>query len=91
VERHGATPGLKASPALAALAEDPLMAPFVEALRVAKHNPPGAIMPINVWGGGRDLLVREALQRRRPAREALQEITRAAQVELDAERARQKR
>jgi multiple sugar transport system substrate-binding protein len=90
-QRIGATPGLKASPGLAAQAKDPLMAPFVEALRMAKHNPPGAIMPISVWGDGRGLLVREALQQKRPAREALQEITRAAQVELDAERARQKR
>ncbi|MGH2356351.1 MAG: extracellular solute-binding protein, partial [Chloroflexota bacterium] len=90
VNRIGATPGLKASPGLAVLEEDPLMKPFVEALRVARHNPPGAIMPINVWAGERGTWIKEALQQKRPAQQALDEVTRTAQVDLDAERARQR-
>ncbi|MBI3971993.1 MAG: extracellular solute-binding protein [Chloroflexi bacterium] len=90
VNRIAATPGLKGSPGLAVLEKDPELKPFVDALRVAKHNPPGAIMPINVWAGDRGTRVREALEEKRPAREALEEVTRTAQVELDAERARQK-
>ncbi len=89
VNRILATPGLKTSPGLAVLEGNAETKPFVEALRVAKHSPPGAVIPINVWGGNRTTLVREALQQVRGAREALDEITRSAQVELEAERARQ--
>jgi ABC-type glycerol-3-phosphate transport system substrate-binding protein len=91
VTRITATPGLKASPGLAVLEKDAQTKPFVEALRMAKNTPPGAIMPINVWAGDRATWVREALQQKRPAQQALDEVTRTAQVELDAERARQKR
>lgn len=91
VQRFEATPGLKASPGLAVLEKSPELKPYVDALRVAKYNPPGALMPINVWEGGRGGLVRESLQQKRPAREVLDEVTRTAQLELDAERARQKR
>ncbi|HEV2126130.1 MAG TPA: hypothetical protein VGW38_25525, partial [Chloroflexota bacterium] len=73
------------------LEKDPESKPFVDALRVAKHNPPGALLPINVWGNGRGDLVKEALQQKIPARQALDEVTRTAQLELEAERARQKR
>jgi ABC-type glycerol-3-phosphate transport system substrate-binding protein len=91
VNRIQATPGLKASPGLAVLEKDAPTKPFVDALRAAKHNPPGALLPISVWAGNRGTLVREALQQKQPAQQVLDEITRTAQVDLDAERARQKR
>jgi multiple sugar transport system substrate-binding protein len=91
VNRILATPGLKTSPGLAVLEGNAETRPFVEALRVAKHSPPGAVIPINIWGGNRSALVREVLQQQRGAREALDEITRSAQVEFEAERARQRR
>jgi multiple sugar transport system substrate-binding protein len=90
VNRVKATPGLKASPGLAILEQDPLYRPFVDSLRVAKHNPPGALMPTDVWGNGRGMWVTEVLQGKRSARETLDEITRTAQVDLDAERKRLK-
>jgi multiple sugar transport system substrate-binding protein len=90
VNRINATPGLKASPGLAVLEKDPESKPFVDALRAAKHNPPGALLPINVWANGRGDLVKGALQQKLPARQALDEVTRTAQLELEAERARQK-
>jgi multiple sugar transport system substrate-binding protein len=88
VRRFSAVPGLKSSPGLKLLEETPQMAPFVPALRAARHTPPGAILPIDVWGSGRGQLIVEALQQKRTAKEALDEITRASQVELDAELAR---
>lgn len=91
VNRVNATPGLKASPGLEVLEKDPESKPFVDALRAAKHNPPGALLPINVWANGRGDLIKEALQQKIPARQALDEVARTAQLELEAERARQKR
>ena len=81
-------PGLKSSPGLKLLEQDPQLAPYVPALRAAKHTPPGAILPIDVWGNGRAQLIVQALRQERTAREALDEITRAGQVDLDAELAR---
>jgi hypothetical protein len=91
VNRIGATPGLQTSPGLAVLEKDPSQKPFVEALRAARHNPPGALLPINVWAGERATWVRDALQQKIPARRALDEVTRTAQLELDEARAREKR
>lgn len=91
VNRLRAIPGLKESPGLAVLEKEPEFKPFVDALRVAKHNPPGALLPINVWANGRGDWVKEALQEKRPARQVLDEVTRTAQLELDQERTRQKK
>jgi multiple sugar transport system substrate-binding protein len=88
VRRFSAVPGLKSSPGLKLLEQMPQLAPYVPALRAAKHTPPGAILPIDVWGNGRAQLIVEALQQKRAARDALDEVTRASQVELDAELAR---
>jgi multiple sugar transport system substrate-binding protein len=88
VSRIKATPGLKASPGLAVLEKDPLFKPFVDALRAARHNPPGALIPVGLWGGNRGSWFVELLQGRRPVRETLDEATRLTQQELDAERAR---
>ena len=91
VNRISATPGLKASPGLAMLERNSLFKPFVDALRAAKHNPPGALMPVGLWGGSRGPWLVELLQGRRPVRETLEEVTRLTQQELDAERAREKK
>lgn len=91
VRRVNAVPGLKASPGLKVLEQTPQMAPYVSALRAAKHTPPGAILPIDVWGNGRAQMLIEVLQQKRSAKEALDEITRAAQVDLNAELARGKK
>jgi hypothetical protein len=91
VQFFNAVPGLKSSPGLKLMEQQPEMAPYIAALRAAKHTPPGAILPINIWGEGRGSLVVQALQQRRSAKEALDETTRAAQVELDAELARMKK
>jgi multiple sugar transport system substrate-binding protein len=88
VRRFTAVPGLKSSPGLKLLEQDPQLAPYVPALRAAKHTPPGAVLPIDVWGNGRAQLIIQTLKQERTAREALDEITRAAQVDLDAELAR---
>ena len=79
-----AVPGWKSSPGLRLLEQDANTAPFVTALQVAKHSPPGAILPIDIWGNKRDQLVVAALQQQRTAGEALDEVTRTAQAELDA-------
>ena len=89
VNRLSATPGLKASPGLAVLEKDPRFKPFVDSLRAAKHNPPGALIPVSLWGGSRGTWLAEVLQGGRPVRETLEEVTRLTQQELDAERARE--
>jgi ABC-type glycerol-3-phosphate transport system substrate-binding protein len=89
VNRMGATPGLKASPGLAVLEKNPLFKPFVDSLRAAQHNPPGALIPVSLWGGSRGPWLVELLQGKRPVRETLDEVTRLTQQELDAERARE--
>ncbi len=91
VRRFNAVPGLKSSPGLRLLEQAPQLAPYVPALRAAKHTPPGAILPIDTWGSGRGLMITEVLQQKRSAKEALDEITRTAQVDLDAELARRKK
>ena len=91
VRRFNAVPGLKSSPGLKLLEQTPQMAPYVPALRAAKHTPPGAILPIDMWGNGRGGMVAEVLQQKRGAKDALDEVTRAAQVDLDAELARSKK
>jgi len=91
VNRLAATPGLKASPGLAVLEQDAQLKPFVDSLRVAKHTPPGALIPIDLWAGDRGGWIKEALQQKRSAQQALDDVARSAQVDLDAERARQKR
>jgi multiple sugar transport system substrate-binding protein len=89
--RLSAVPGLKSSPGLKLLEQVPQLAPYIPALRAAKHTPPGGVLPIDMWGSKRDQLVVEALQQKRSAKDALDEVTRAAQVDLDAELARTKR
>ena len=89
--RFAAVPGLKASPGLKLLEQNAQLAPYVVALRAAKHTPPGAILPIDLWGNGRSQLVVEALKQQRAVKAALDEVTRAGQVELDAELARAKK
>jgi multiple sugar transport system substrate-binding protein len=91
VNRMGATPGLKASPGLAVLEKNPLFKPFVDSLRAAQHNPPGALIPVSLWGGSRGPWLVELLQGKRPVRETMDEVTRLTQQELDAERAREPR
>jgi multiple sugar transport system substrate-binding protein len=91
VRRFNAVPGLKTSPGLKLLEQIPEMAPHVTALRAAKHTPPGGVLPVDTWGSGRGALIAEVLQQKRAAREVLDEITRAAQVDLDAELARSKK
>ena len=91
VKRFNAVPGLKTSPGLKLLEQSPVMAPHVVALRAAKHTPPGGVLPVEMWGSGRGALIAEVLQQKRAAREVMDEITRAAQVELDAELARSKK
>lgn len=85
-----AVPGWKSSPGLQLLEQDANTAPFVTALQVAKHSPPGAILPIDIWGNKRDQLVVAALQQQRTAGDALDEVTRTAQAELDTALAAQK-
>jgi multiple sugar transport system substrate-binding protein len=91
VNRMNVVPGLKSSPGLKVLEQDPDMAAFVTALRPAKHTPPGGVLPIDIWGNGRGQLVVDALQQKRPAKDALDEVTRSAQVDLDQELARNKK
>jgi multiple sugar transport system substrate-binding protein len=91
VRRVNFVPGLKSSPGLKLLEQSPQMAPYVPALRAAKHTPPGAVLPIDTWGNGRGQILTDVLQQKRSPRDALDEITRAAQVDLDAELARGKK
>jgi multiple sugar transport system substrate-binding protein len=91
VRRFNAVPGLKSSPGLKLLEQSTLMAPYVPALRAAKHTPPGGVLPIDVWGNGRGALIAQVLQQKRSPKEVLDEITRTAQVDLDAELARSKK
>jgi multiple sugar transport system substrate-binding protein len=88
--RFAAVPGLKSSPGLGLLEQNPQLAPYVVALRAARHTPPGAILPIDVWGNGRAQLIIDALQQKRTAKDAMDEVTRAGQTELDAARAQTK-
>ena len=71
------------------LEKNPLFKPFVDSLRAAQHNPPGALIPVSLWGGTRGPWLVELLQGKRPVRETLDEVTRLTQQELDAERARE--
>jgi ABC-type glycerol-3-phosphate transport system substrate-binding protein len=91
VRRFNAVPGLKSSPGLKLLEQNPQLAPYVVALRAAKHTPPGGVLPIDVWGNSRNHLIIAALKQQRSAKDALDEVTRAAQVELAAELARTKK
>ena len=91
VNRIAATPGLKASPGLAVLEKDPQLKPFVDAVKVAKKNPISALISTQIWGSGRNVMLQEALQQKRAPREAMTEISRTAQVEHEAVRAKQKR
>ena len=90
VQRVQIVTGLKDSPGMAALEKDANLAPFAAALRVAKHTPPGAVLPIDIWGSNRDQFVTAALQQKQTADQALGEVTRTAQAELDQALARQK-
>jgi multiple sugar transport system substrate-binding protein len=91
VNRMSAVPGLKSSPGLKVLEQNPDFAASIASLRTAKHTPPGGTLPIDIWGNKRDQTLVEALQQKRSARDALDECTRTAQTELDQELARQKK
>jgi ABC-type glycerol-3-phosphate transport system substrate-binding protein len=88
VNRMTIVPGLKSSPGLKVLEQNPDMAANVAALRPAKHTPPGGVLPIDIWGNKRDQLLTEVMQQKRSAKDALDEVTRGAQVDLDQELAR---
>jgi ABC-type glycerol-3-phosphate transport system substrate-binding protein len=86
----GAVPGWRSSPGLRLLEQNANTAPAIRALRVARHSPPGAILPIDLWGNNRGQLIVAALQQQRTAADVLAEVARTAQAELDSVLAAQK-
>jgi hypothetical protein len=90
IQRTGFIPGFQDSPGLATIAKDPVLGPFVSSIQVARGVPPGAVLAIDIWGNKRDQLVTQALQQKIPASQALDQVTSAAQAELDQALARQK-